>query len=90
MADNMTRLSVRVPAELAERLDRVAKASERTRSFVAVRALESYCEDEEGILEKIRQGLADADEGRVVSHARVAPWLRELAQGRVRRHPRPC
>ncbi len=89
MADNSTRLSVRVPTELAERLDRVAKASERTRSFVAVRALESYCEDEEGILEKIRQGLADVDEGQVVSHARVAPWLRGLAQGRVRRRPRP-
>jgi predicted transcriptional regulator len=89
MADNTTRLSVRVPAELAERLDRVAKASERTRSFVAVRALETYCENEEEILEKIREGLADLDEGRKVSHARVAPWLRDLAQGRVRRHPRP-
>ena len=89
MADNMTRLSVRVSTKLAERLDRVARESDRTRSFVAVRALEAYCEDEEEILEKIREGLADLDEGRRVSHARVAPWLRDLAQGRVRRHPRP-
>jgi len=87
MAD--TRLSVRVPAALAERLDRVAQATARTRSYVAVRAIESYCEDEEEALEKIREGLADLDEGRSVSQARVAPWLRDLSQGRVRRHPRP-
>ena len=88
MADTM-RLSVRVPQALAERLDRVARASDRSRSYVTVRALEAYCEDEEQVMEKIREGLADLDEGRTVSHARVAPWLRDLARGRVRRHPRP-
>jgi len=88
MADT-TRLSVRVPAALAKRLDRVARAADRTRSFIAVRAIESYCEDEEEVMNKIREGLADLDEGRWVSHERVAPWLRDLAQGRVRRHPRP-
>jgi predicted transcriptional regulator len=87
MAD--TRLSVRVPAALAERLDRVAKASARSRSYVALQAIETYCETEEEILEKIRAGLADLDEGRSVSQERVAPWLRDLARGRVRRHPRP-
>jgi predicted transcriptional regulator len=74
---------------LAERLDKLARHSERSRSFVAVRALESYCEDEEATLDKIREGLADLDEGRVVSHERVAPWLGDLARGRVRRRPRP-
>jgi len=87
MADR--RLSVRVPAALAERLDQVAKASARSRSFVTLRAIESYCEIEEEVLAHIREGLADLDAGRKVSHARVAPWLRDLAQGRVRRHPRP-
>jgi predicted transcriptional regulator len=87
MADT-TRLSVRVPVTLAARLDKLASASDRTRSFVAVRALESYCEDEEAVLEKIREGLADLDEGRAISHERVAPWLRDLARGRVRRRPR--
>ena len=87
MAD--TRLSVRVPAALAERLDRVAKASARSRSFVTLRALEAYCETEEGVLEKIREGLADIEEGRAVPHERVAPWLRKLADGAAPRRPRP-
>lgn len=86
MAD--TRLSVRVPSALAARLDRVAKESARSRSYVTLRALESYCEIEEAVIEKIRAGLADLHEGRSVSHERVAPWLRDLAQGRVRRRPR--
>ena len=49
-----TVLSIRVPPSLAARLDRMAKASARTRSFVALRALESYCENEEELLKKIR------------------------------------
>lgn len=87
MAD--TRLSVRVPAELAERLDRVAKESARTRSYVALRAIESYCESEEEVLDKIREGLADLEEGRWIPHERMAPWLRGLSQGKARRPPRP-
>ena len=88
MADT-TRVSVRVPVALAARLDKLARASDRTRSYIAVRALESYCQDEEAVLEKIREGLADLDQDRTVSHERVAPWLRDLANGKVRRHPRP-
>jgi len=87
MAD--TRLSVRVPSALAERLDRVAKASARSRSFVALRAIESYCESEEDVLDKIREGLADLDEGRWISHERTVSWLRDLSKGKVRKHPRP-
>jgi predicted transcriptional regulator len=84
-----TKLSVRVPEGLAGRLERVAKATARSRSYVTLRALEAYCDTEEAVLSKIRQGLADAEAGRVVSHARVAPWLRDLAAGKVRRPPRP-
>jgi predicted transcriptional regulator len=83
-----SRLSVRVPAELAARLDRVAKESARTRSFVALRAIESYCESEEEVLGKIREGLADLDGGRWITHERMASWLRDLSHGKARRPPR--
>ena len=84
---DITRLSVRVPAALAARVENLARATERSRSYVTVRALEIYCESEEEVLARIREGLADADAGRVVSHERVRPWLRNLAQGKVRRRP---
>ncbi len=40
-----TALSVRLPKELSERLDNMAKETERPRSFIIQKALESYIED---------------------------------------------
>jgi RHH-type transcriptional regulator, rel operon repressor / antitoxin RelB len=40
-----TAISVRLPKELADRLDGVAKETERPRSFIIQKALESYIED---------------------------------------------
>ena len=40
-----TPLSVRLPAELAKRLDGVAKETERPRSYIVQKALEAYLED---------------------------------------------
>jgi RHH-type rel operon transcriptional repressor/antitoxin RelB len=40
-----TSISVRLPEELAERLDSIAKDTERPRSFIIQKALESYIEE---------------------------------------------
>jgi RHH-type rel operon transcriptional repressor/antitoxin RelB len=40
-----TTISVRLPKELAEQLDNIAKETERPRSFIILKALESYMED---------------------------------------------
>jgi RHH-type rel operon transcriptional repressor/antitoxin RelB len=40
-----TALSVRLPKELSEQLDSIAKETERPRSFIIQKALESYIED---------------------------------------------
>jgi RHH-type rel operon transcriptional repressor/antitoxin RelB len=40
-----TAISVRLPEELAERLKSVAMETERPRSFIIQKALESYLED---------------------------------------------
>ncbi|HUU36983.1 MAG TPA: ribbon-helix-helix domain-containing protein [Candidatus Desulfaltia sp.] len=40
-----TAISVRLPKELAEQLDNIAKETERPRSFIILKALESYMED---------------------------------------------
>jgi RHH-type transcriptional regulator, rel operon repressor / antitoxin RelB len=40
-----TPISVRLPNELAEQLDNLAKETERPRSFIIQKALESYIED---------------------------------------------
>ncbi len=40
-----TAISVRLPKEITDRLDDVAKAAERPRSFIIQKALEAYLED---------------------------------------------
>ena len=40
-----TPVSVRLPADLAKRLDGVARETERPRSYIVQKALESYLED---------------------------------------------
>jgi RHH-type rel operon transcriptional repressor/antitoxin RelB len=40
-----TAISVRLPKELAEQLAGIAKETERSRSFIIQKALESYIED---------------------------------------------
>ncbi|MGD0653549.1 MAG: ribbon-helix-helix domain-containing protein [Thermoguttaceae bacterium] len=38
-------ISVRIPQELADQVDGIAKETERSRSFIIQKALESYIED---------------------------------------------
>jgi RHH-type rel operon transcriptional repressor/antitoxin RelB len=40
-----TAISVRLPKALADRLDSIAKETERPRSYIIQKALESYIED---------------------------------------------
>jgi RHH-type rel operon transcriptional repressor/antitoxin RelB len=40
-----TAISVRIPQELADHLDGIAKETERSRSFIIQKALESYIDD---------------------------------------------
>ena len=40
-----TAISVRIPKDLADQLDSIAKETERPRSFIIQKALESYIED---------------------------------------------
>ena len=40
-----TAISVRLPKSLADQLDSIAKETERPRSFIIQKALESYIED---------------------------------------------
>jgi predicted transcriptional regulator len=83
-----TTFTVRIPAELRGRLDRLAAATARTRSWLAADALSSYVESQEWQVEQIRQGIRDANEGRVVGHDRVAEWLRSWGTKSEKRPPK--
>lgn len=77
-------LSLRIPSALAKRLATVAEATERSRTYVAARAIEEYVESEEETLAKIREGLAQADAGETVSHTEALRFVERL-KGSARR-----
>lgn len=60
MGETVT-FTVRVPADLKKRLDRLAKVVDRSRSWLAADALRSYVEDQQWQLADIEEGLADAE-----------------------------
>ena len=74
-------ITVRVPEELAARLDNLSKATDRSRSYLATLAIEEFVAVQEWQVEAIKEGIADAEEGRVVSHeeavAELGKWGRK-------------
>ncbi len=63
-----TTITVRVSKELRERLEAVAKATRRSKSFLSNEAIERFVESEEDELAAIREGLEDMKEGRTIPH----------------------
>lgn len=63
-----TTLTVRLPAEIKERLDELAERTRRTKSFLAGEAIAAYVARELDIVEGIGRGLEDVRAGRVVPH----------------------
>ena len=86
---NTTTVSVRVPAALKHRLDKLADATARSRSWLAAHALQVYVEDQEWQLATIRAGKRDVRAGRVISHEKTARWLRSWGKKRELPPP-PC
>jgi predicted transcriptional regulator len=76
MAETTT-ITIRIPAELRDKLDRLADATKRSRSYVAADALAEYAENELKIVEGIMRGLDDAKAGRVTPHDEAMTQLRQ-------------
>ena len=78
MADNTTLVpvSLRVPAEMLEMLDKVAAAVERPRSWVILRALRIYLANEGQEILEIQEGIDEADRGETVPVEEILARLR--------------
>ena len=81
-----TTMTIRLSADLKEKLDRLAEATRRSRSFLAGEALAAYVERELRIVEGILEGLADVKAGRVTPHHEVMDMIDAMiAEARKRR-----
>jgi predicted transcriptional regulator len=62
-----THVSLRVPGDLIQAFDKLAAILDRPRSWVMLRALRQYLEDEGAELTEDAEGLAELDRGEIVS-----------------------
>jgi RHH-type rel operon transcriptional repressor/antitoxin RelB len=63
MATETSVLTVRIPVELQQRLDAMAQAIDRSRSWVVTRALEEFVDLHSWQVEEIHRALQAADAG---------------------------
>jgi RHH-type rel operon transcriptional repressor/antitoxin RelB len=72
--------TVRVDAAAKKRLERLAKSTGRSRSFLAAEAIEEYLDINEWQVAGIKRAIGSLDRGEGVSHDRVKDWVRILGQ----------
>jgi RHH-type rel operon transcriptional repressor/antitoxin RelB len=63
--------SLRIPKETKTKLEELAKATGRSKAFLAVDAIEKYCDLEAWQISAVLQGIKDVDEGKFVSMEEV-------------------
>lgn len=63
--------TVRVQDDVAEKLDKIAALSDRSRAYLAAQAIEDYVAREEWQLAEIQAGVEEADRGEFASAAEL-------------------
>jgi RHH-type transcriptional regulator, rel operon repressor / antitoxin RelB len=82
-----TTFTVRVEADTKDRLERLAKSTGRSRSFLAAEAINQYLEVNEWQVAGIKQAVASLDRGEGIGHQQVKIGLRPGAAGESCRSP---
>ena len=73
-------VTLRLDLDVRKRLDKLAKATDRSRAALAAEAVRQYVELNEWQIAAIQNGLGDADSGASIDHARLkAKWEKRLA-----------
>lgn len=82
-------MTVRVDRKLKARLEKLAKATARTKSFLAAEAIREYVELNEWQVAEIKAALKEADRADTqwVDHDEVKKWLASWGNPRERKPP---
>jgi len=83
---NSMPVSIRVPADLIEKLDKIAAALERSRSWVMLRALRQYVADEGQEVLDVQEGIAEAERGEMIPIEDVLAEMDEIIAKAEARH----
>jgi RHH-type rel operon transcriptional repressor/antitoxin RelB len=83
-----TTFSVRVGRSTKSRLEKLAKSTGRSRSFLAAEAISAYLDTNEWQVAGITTALSSLDRGKGIAHERVSVWVASW-ETRRERAPRP-
>jgi predicted transcriptional regulator len=82
-----TTFTVRVEPEVKKRLEKLARSTGRSRSFLAAEALNDYLDVNEWQVAGVNRAAASLDRGEGISHQEVEDWVNSW--GRKRERPVP-
>lgn len=83
-----TTFTVRVDQAVKKRLEKLAKNTGRSRSFLAAEAINDYLDINEWQVAGIAQAIQSLDSGEGVSHGDVCAWVESWGDKKER--PRPA
>jgi predicted transcriptional regulator len=83
-----TTFTVRVDTGVKKRLERLAKSTGRSRSFLAAEAISGYLEVNEWQVAGINRAIASLDRGEGVSHDLVKDWVGSWGSANEKPAPR--
>jgi len=81
-------LSLRISEQKAREIETLAKATDRSKSWLLEQALDAYLETQSWQVARIERGLAELDRGEGVAHEGVAEWLSGWGSDREGNPPR--
>ncbi len=64
-------VSAKLDPKIAKKLERLAKATARSRSYLVAEAIETYVEEQAWQIEAIKEGIKEADEGKFATESQV-------------------
>ncbi len=81
-------LSVRISEDKARRIEALAKATDRPKSWLLEQALDAYLDSQAWQVARIEEGLADIQSGAALAREEVAEWLAGWGGDREDKPPR--
>ena len=83
-----TTVSVRIHLTAKKRLEKLAKSTGRSRSFLAAEAINEYLDLNEWQVTGVQNAMASLDRGKGIPHQRVKEWVNSWGSKRERSAPK--
>jgi RHH-type transcriptional regulator, rel operon repressor / antitoxin RelB len=81
-------VSVRINLAAKKRLEKLAKSTGRSRSFLAAEAINGYLDLNEWQVAGVQKAVASLDRGEGIPHQRIKEWVNSWGSKRERSTPK--